>query len=95
MIRSWGTSTTRRFYEDGKAAKFRGMDIDAAQELLAILDSMTSLADLGALNSAGLHKLRGGRAGQWAISISGRWRICFRFRAGDAHDVEITDYHRG
>jgi proteic killer suppression protein len=37
--------------------------------------------------------LRGDRAGRWAITINGRWRIVFRFSHGDAHEVEIVDYH--
>jgi proteic killer suppression protein len=43
----------------------------------------------------GLHKLKGDRKGQWAMTVNDRWRICFQFRKGDAHDVEIVDYHRG
>ena len=42
-----------------------------------------------------LHKLKGDRKGQWAMTVNGRWRICFEFRKGDAHEVEIVDYHRG
>ncbi len=42
-----------------------------------------------------MHKLRGDRAGQWAMTVNDRWRICFRFQDGDAHDVEIADYHKG
>jgi proteic killer suppression protein len=33
--------------------------------------------------------------GQWAMDVNARWRICFLFRRGDAHDVEIVDHHRG
>jgi hypothetical protein len=33
------------------------------------------------------------RDGQHAIAVNDQWRICFRFADGDAHDVEITDYH--
>ncbi|MFQ6016863.1 MAG: type II toxin-antitoxin system RelE/ParE family toxin [Kiloniellaceae bacterium] len=95
MIRSWANSASRRFYEEGKASKFRGMDRDAAQELLASLDAATSLRDLSPLKSVGLHKLSGKRAGQWAMTVSDRWRICFRFKGGDAHEVEIVDYHKG
>jgi hypothetical protein len=40
-----------------------------------------------------LHKLGGDRAGQHAIAVNDQWRICFRFVAGDAYNVEITDYH--
>ncbi len=95
MIRSWADSRSRRFYEEGKTQKFRGMDIEAAEDLLAALDAATSLGDLRALKSVRLHKLSGDRAGQWAMTINGPWRICFRFKDGDAHLVEIVDYHRG
>jgi proteic killer suppression protein len=47
------------------------------------------------LKSVGLHKLSGDRAGQWAMTVNGPWRICFRFKNGNAYDVEITDYHKG
>jgi len=95
MIRSWANASTRRFAEAGKLSKFRGLDAERADELLAALDAATSLADLSPLKSVGLHKLSGNRKGQWAMTINGAWRICFRFRAGDAHDVEIVDYHKG
>jgi proteic killer suppression protein len=95
MIASWGNSRSRRFYEEGKVSKFRGLDIDSADELLAALDSATSLKDLSPLKSIGLHKLSGDGAGQWAMTANGPWRICFRFKNGNAYDVEITDYHKG
>lgn len=69
--------------------------MDAAQDLLAALDAATSLHDLSPLKSVGLHKLSGDRSGQWAMSVNGPWRICFRFRRGDAYEVEIVDYHKG
>jgi len=95
MIRSWANTRSRQFFEDGKTSKFRGMDFEAADDLLAALDAAESLQDLSPLKSVGLHKLSGDRAGQWAMTINGPWRICFRFNDGDAHDVEITDYHKG
>ena len=95
MIRSWANSRTSRFYEDGKTSKFRGLDLDAADDLLAALDAAESLKDLSPLKSVGLHKLSGNRAGQWSMTVNGPWRICFRFKDGDAYDVEITDYHKG
>jgi len=60
-----------------------------------MLNAATSLQDLSPLQSVGLHKLKGDRAGQWAMTVNGRWRICFRFKDADAYDVEIVDYHRG
>jgi toxin HigB-1 len=92
---SWANSRTRRFYEQSKSSKFPGMDTEAAEDLLAILDAAESLMDISPLKSVGLHKLSGDRTGQWAMTINGPWRICFRFKDGDAYDVEITDYHKG
>jgi proteic killer suppression protein len=92
MIRSWRSSATRRFAETGKS-KFAGLDVEAAKERLAALDAATSLADLSPLKSIGLHKLAGARRDQWAMTVNGPWRVCFRFEDGDAWDVEIVDYH--
>jgi proteic killer suppression protein len=92
MIKTWATSATRRFAENGKS-RFSGLDEDAAIDLLAALDAATSLGDLSPLKSVGLHKLSKDRKGQWAMTINGPWRLCFRFEDGDAWDVEIADYH--
>ena len=40
-----------------------------------------------------LEKLSGDRLGCWSIRINDHWRIVFRWEEGDAHDVDITDYH--
>ena len=94
MIETWANSATRQFAETGKN-KFNGLDDEAAQDLLAALEAATSLKDLSPLKSVGLHKLGGDRRGQWAMTINGPWRICFRFEDGSAYDVEIVDYHKG
>jgi len=95
MIKSWASRSSQRFLEQGKTSAYRGIDVDAAQDLLAVLDSATTLHDLSPLKSIGLHKLKGNRKGQWAMTVNGPWRICFEFRDGDAYEVEIVDYHRG
>ncbi len=95
MIKSWANSASRRFYQEGKSSKFRGLDDEAAEELLASLDAAASLRDLSPLKSVALLELRGDRAGQRAMTVNDRWRVCFRFEDGDAYDVEIVDYHRG
>ncbi len=56
---------------------------------------MPALTDLSPLRSVGLHKLKGERRNQWAMSVNARWRICFEFRKGAAYEVGITDYHKG
>lgn len=60
---------------------------------MATLNAATTLSDLSPLKSVGLHKLGGDRKGQWAMTINGPWRLCFRFDDGSAWDVEIVVYH--
>jgi toxin HigB-1 len=66
-----------------------------AVDLLLALNVAKTLRDISPLKSVGLHKLKGDRGGQWAMTVNGPWRICFEFRKGDAHDVEIVNYHKG
>ena len=40
-----------------------------------------------------LHPLKGDRAGQWSVRVSGNWRVVFRFEDGEAVDVDLIDYH--
>ena len=95
MIRSWRSTASRRVWEGETPNRYRGLDVPAAIDLLLALNAANALGDLSPLKSVGLHKLKGTRAGQWAMTVNGHWRICFEFRAGDAHEVEIVDYHRG
>lgn len=95
MIQSWNNAASRKFWEGERGSSFRGLDEDNAIELLAALNVAKSLKDLSPLKSFGLHKLKGDRKNQWAMTVNARWRLCFRFKDGDAYDVEIIDYHRG
>jgi proteic killer suppression protein len=95
MIRSWRNPVSRKVWEGERPNQFRSLDYEAAIDLLLALNVAKSLHDLSPLKSVGLHKLKGDRKGQWAMSVNGPWRICFEFRKGDAYDVEIVDYHKG
>jgi toxin HigB-1 len=95
VIRSWRNSVSRKVWEGQRPNQFRGLDFEAAIDLLLALNVAQSLADLSPLKSIGLHKLKGDRKGQWAMTANDRWRICFEFRKGDAYEVEIVDYHKG
>ncbi|NQV79760.1 MAG: type II toxin-antitoxin system RelE/ParE family toxin [Alphaproteobacteria bacterium] len=95
MIRSWKNAASRKVSEGARPNRFRGLDFEAAEDLMMALNVARALSDLSPLKSIGLHKLSGDRSGQWAMTINGPWRVCFEFRRGDAFDVEIVDYHRG
>lgn len=66
---------------------------EKAQNKLSILAFADTVDDLRAPPSNHLEKLRGDKAGQYSIRINERYRICFRWIAGQAVDVEIVDYH--
>jgi len=95
VIQSWRNAASRKVWEERRPSSLRGLDFEKAIDLLLALNVAKRLDDLGSLSSLGLHKLKGERRGQWAMTVNGRWRICFEFRDGDAYEVEIVDYHRG
>ena len=59
---------------------------------MADLDEADSPSDLD-LPGYRLHPLKGALKGYWSISISGNWRLIFRFEDGDAYDLDLVDYH--
>ena len=91
MICSRRNSASRKVWEGEAPNRFRGLDLDAALDLLLALNAAKGLRDLSPLKSVGLHQLKGTRAGQWAMTVNGPWRICLEFRGGDAYEVEIVD----
>jgi len=59
---------------------------------LSALDTASLIDDMD-LPGFSLHPLKGKRIGEWAIDVSGNWRITFRFEDGDAHVLNYEDYH--
>ena len=64
-----------------------------ARRRLDLLNRVRDLRDLTFPPGNHLERLRGDRQGQHSIRINDQYRLCFRWEAGDAHDVEIADYH--
>ena len=93
MIQSFADKNTRRLFERDKVKRFSGNLQRTALRKLAILDAAESLDDLRVPPGNHLEKLVGDREGQHSIRINDQWRLCFRWKGSDAHDVEITDYH--
>ena len=67
----------------------------SALRKLRMLNRAESLQDLRVPPANRLEALKGDRRCQYSIRINDQWRVCFRWELGDAHDVEIADYHRG
>jgi proteic killer suppression protein len=58
-----------------------------------MLNNAQNLNDLRIPPGNRLERLQGDRADQYSIRINDQWRICFEWRDGEAHEVEIIDYH--
>jgi proteic killer suppression protein len=93
MIKTFADRETQQLYVTGKSRRLPPDLVKRAVRRLEYIDLANELSDLKVPPSNRLHALRGDREGQYAISINDQWCICFRFVAGDAYDVEITDYH--
>ena len=89
MIRHRGL---KRLYERGDASKLRADQVKRIEDVLAHLDMAAKPSDVD-LPGYRLHRLKGDLKDAWSISISGNWRVIFRFDNGDAFDVDLVDYH--
>jgi proteic killer suppression protein len=65
---------------------------DKIERILARLDEATKAANMD-LPGYRLHPLKGRLAGYWSVSVSGNWRIVFRFEGANVCDVDLVDYH--
>ena len=93
MIESFASAETEKIFQ-GQVSKKLPKDIQrTARRKLIYLDDAEDLQDLLATPGNRLEKLKGDRAGQYSICINDQWRICFRWSANKAKDVEIVDYH--
>ena len=93
MIKSFRCKETQKIFE-GRFSRKLPRDIQRlAARKLEMLAAAGELKSLRIPPSNHLEKLKGDRVGQHSIRINDQWRICFIWRGGDAHEVEIVDYH--
>ena len=92
MIRNFAHKGLGRFYRTGNKA---GIQAPHAQKLRLILTNLdqSEKPDDMRLPGLRLHPLKGQRKGTWAVSVTGNWRVTFRFSGKDAEDVDYEDYH--
>lgn len=95
MIRTFASDETERFFRTGTTRRLPPEIRRRAAMRLTQLDAATRVDDLRIPPSNRLEALKADRKGQWSIRINIQWRVCFRFKDGDAFGVEIVDYHRG
>lgn len=82
----------KRLYEHGDRGKIPSEYADKLENILFMLDTALAVNDLD-LPGFRLHPLKGPLKGFWSITVSGNWRVIFRFNDGLAHDIDFVEYH--
>ena len=95
MIESFRCRETERIFQREYSRRLPTDIQKAAFRKLRMLNRSSSVEDLRVPPGNRLEALSGNRKGQHSIRINDQWRICFVWRNGGAHDVEIVDYHKG
>jgi proteic killer suppression protein len=95
VLRSFAGKETEIIWQGERSRKLPPEIQEVARRKLRMLNNAQDLRDLRSPPSNRLEALRGDRRGQYSIRVNQQWRVCFRWRDGDAYDVEIVDYHGG
>jgi proteic killer suppression protein len=93
MIKSFKNKKLKRFFEQGDAAALPAGQAEKISDILAALDTAVEPSEVGLFPGWRLHPLKGALKGFWSVTITGNWRVIFRFEDGDALDVDLVDYH--
>ncbi len=92
MIKHFRHRGLKRLYERDDRSRLRPDMVDTVEESLGLLDVAESPRDMG-LPGYRLHPLKGDLKGLWSVTVSGNWRIMFRFEGTDVYDIDLVDYH--
>ena len=92
MIRNFRHKGLKLLFEKGDRSKVQAEYADKVERILARLEESAAVDHMN-LPGFRLHLLKGDLAGYWAVSVSGNWRVIFRFEGGHASDVNLLDYH--
>jgi len=93
MIRSFKCKETEKIFNRLFSKKFPNNIQRVALRKLRMLNRAIVINDLKVPPANRLELLKGKRKGQYSIRTNEQWRVCFKWRKGDAFDVEIVDYH--
>ena len=93
MIKTFRNRETAAVFADERVRRLPPDIGQRARRKLLQLDQVTHVEELRVPPGNRLEKLGGKRVGQWSIRVNDQWRLCFAWKDGDAHDVEMVDYH--
>lgn len=93
MIKSFRNAASRSVWERRFVKGIPNDIVRVAYRKLLQLHNARVLDDMRAPPGNRLEGLSGNRQGQYSVRINDQWRVCFRWDAGDAFEVEVVDYH--
>lgn len=92
MIRGFKHKGLGKFFQTGSKAGIQAQHAERLRLILGRLSAATGPKDM-ALPGLDLHSLKGDRKGSWAVSVSGNWRVTFKFVGKEAESIDYEDYH--
>jgi proteic killer suppression protein len=92
MIENIRHKGLRKFYEEGETRFLPAEQLDKIRRMLSYLDA-AQRPDAMNLPGFRFHQLTGNYKGFYSVTVTGNWRIIFRFQDGQALDVNYLDYH--
>lgn len=92
MIKTIRHKGLKRFYQKGDISKIQQQQAKKLRLILGLLKRAKTVEDMN-FPGSDIHPLSGDLKGFWAVSVSGNWRIVFRFEDGDVYDLDYLDYH--
>ncbi len=92
MIRTFRHKGLEEFFRDDNSRRLNRDHVRKISRLLDRLDASVKPQDMN-LPGFDFHQLKGDRKGTYSVSVSGNWRITFRFDGENAVDVDLEDYH--
>lgn len=92
MIQKFKHKGLKLLFESGNASVINPQHLARIRKILALLETSESIEDMN-LPGLDLHQLKGDRKGEWAVEVSGNWRITFKLEKSDAFDINYEDYH--
>jgi len=92
-IKSFRHKGLRELFEEGRSRGIRADQAKRLRRLLTALDAAATIDEMNVYPGWRLHPLTGDLKGFWSVSVTGNWRLIFRFEDGDAFDLDLVDYH--
>lgn len=83
----------RLLYTEGETKGLPSVQLDKLENILAVMDTSSTLNQFRNIPGFRLHKLKGDLSDFWSVSVTGNYRIIFKFDEGYFSEIDYVDYH--